>query len=122
MTSRRIAGLCWSAGGAVWAARWLLALSPSVTGVARYAGLALLGAGLMIAGAGLVKRDTPWLRAVAGVGAAGLVWSVVEVFRPAGEAQTFDGATGILAVVVGLLVLSSGRARAPKRPAGAHAR
>lgn len=122
MSARRIAGLCWLLGGAVWVARWQLSLSPSATDTMRYAGLALVGVGLLIAGASLVKRGTWWLRGVAAVGAAGLTWSVAEVFRPTGEALMFDGGIGIVAVVVGLFGVATGRRRTSSRVVGSHAR
>ncbi|MBA3783293.1 hypothetical protein [Nocardioides sp. InS609-2] len=122
MTPRRIAGLCCLLGGAVWVARWVLAPSGSAADAMRYAGLALLGVGLLIAGAGLARRGTWWLRAVAGVGAAGLTWSVVEMFRPVGGALMFDSITGIVAIIGGIFASVTGRARTPRRSAGAHAR
>lgn len=122
MSPRRFAGLCCVLGGAVWVARWQLAPSAATSDAMRYAALALLGVGLVVAGGSLVKRGTWWLRAIAGVGAAGLTWSVAEVFRPAGEALMFDGVTGVVAIVIGLFGVVTGRSRTPGRSAGAHAR
>jgi hypothetical protein len=112
MSTRVVAGLCCLLGGATWAARWLLDPSGSTTGLLRYAGLAMLALGLAVAGGALGNRGRWWLRTIAGVGSAALVWSVVDVVRPAGEALAFDGA----------LAVASGRERAPRRGAGAHAR
>ncbi len=130
MTPRRTAGLSCLLGGALWVARWPLAQSVAqsvdssgpAADAMRYAGLALLGVGLVIAGAGLAPRGAWWLRAVAGVGAAGLMWSVAEVFRPVGDALVFDAVVGMIAVLGGLVAYTTGRASAPRRAVGAHAR
>lgn len=121
MSTRAVAGLCCLLGGAAWVARWVLAPS-AAEDLLRYAGLALLALGLAVAGGGLGRRGPWWLRAVAGVGAAALAWSVVDVVRPAGEHPAFDGLLGLVAVAGGALAVASGRERVPRSRAGAHAR
>lgn len=122
MSPRRVAGLCCLLGGALWVVDWVAEPPEATADLVRYAGLALLAVGLVVAGAGLARRGSWWLRVLAGGGAAFVTWSVVDVLRPTGDALTYDGLVGASAVLLGLVAVVTGRDRTARRPAGAHAR
>lgn len=89
-----------------------------------WGGLALVLLAAAVAASRLVSGSAVVLRAVVGVAAPLLVWSVLEFFRP-GDAEWYAGVWGAFALVAGALGLWRARGeRAPgvRTSRGAHAR
>ena len=118
----RVAGLL---GGACWVARMVLDRGGSegaMVDALYWAGLALLFVALVGFGTTLVSKGAVWLQAIVGIAFPLLVWSVVEVLRPAGDPVVLDAVVGILIAGVSLLALGRSRGgdeRPPRRHAGA---
>ncbi|MCW2845094.1 MAG: hypothetical protein JWN22_3010 [Nocardioides sp.] len=115
-------------GGLCWLARFVLDRNGSGAAGAvdalHWAGLVLLAVALVAAGAGLVSSSATWLRAIVGVALPLLVWSVLGVVHPAGDAETIDGLFGLGMAVLSVAGLVRGRSRRGhrSRSVGAHAR
>ena len=125
MDLRVIARWAGLVGGLAWLTRYLLDLvgaSQSTMSVLYWLGLVLLFGGMASMGAGLVSAT--WLRAIVAVAFPLLVWSVLEVLHPTGNAYAIDGVFGLLAAVIAAVAMSKApRERRPRtRSAGAHAR
>ena len=125
MDLRVIARWAGLVGGLAWLTRYLLDLvgaSQSTMSVLYWLGLVLLFGGMASMGAGLVSAT--WLRAIVAVAFPLLVWSVLEVLHPAGNAYAIDGVFGLLAAVIAAVAMAKApRERRPRtRSAGAHAR
>ncbi|PVG84563.1 hypothetical protein DDE18_02870 [Nocardioides gansuensis] len=132
MTPRSLAPPAAALGGAFWTVRWLMGgpeVDRSAGDVLHWLGLVLLALALAVVGAGLVSRSAAGLRALVAVAFPVLVWSVVEVVRPSGDAHVFDGLVGVIALVAALVVLALRRKGAdrdrprprPRSRRGAHA-
>ncbi len=112
-TTARVAGLL---GGLLWIVRVVLdraGLSSELDAL-HWSGLVLLAVALAAVGAGLVSKSATWLRIVVAVAVPLLVWSVVEVVRPVGDALAFDG---VLGAIVVLAALGSLLRRRPRKDA-----
>lgn len=111
-------------GGLLWLGRWLLdpVVGDAASGVLHWAGVACFAVALAAAGAGLVSDSATPLRLLVAVAFPLLVWSVVEVLRPAGD-LLLDAVLGVAGLVVGGARLVRGRPRPRSRShrAGAHA-
>ena len=112
-------------GGLVWVGRWLLdpLVGDGTSGVLHWAGVACFAVALAAAGAGLVNQSATPLRLLVAVALPLLVWSVVEVLRPAGDLP-LDAVLGAFGLVVGaarLVGRPPPRPRSRSRRAGAHA-
>jgi hypothetical protein len=124
-TLARASGLV---GGLCWLVRFVLDLGGSGSGGAadlfHGAGLVLLAVALVAMGAGLVSRSATWLRAIVGIAFPLLVWSVLEVLHPAGNAAGIDGVLGLVVALVAAAGLVRGRTRREPRirSVGAHSR
>lgn len=125
-TLARLAGLV---GGLCWAARFVMDLGGSGTGMVGdglyVLGLLLLVVALVAAGAGLVSTSATWLRVIVAVAFPLLVWSVLQVLHEGGNAQVIDGVFGL--AVAGISVVQLVRSKPKRQPpsrrrAGAHAR
>ena len=106
-------------GGLCWVVRWVVDL----TGVAaswadpvRWAGLGLLAVALACVGASLVSKSALWLRLIVAVAFPALVWSLFSVVRGDGDAVALEGALGLLAVVLSVVVVVVGRRSAAPEP------
>ena len=130
MTPRSLAPRAAALGGALWTVRWLIGgpeVDRSAGDVLHWLGLVLLALTPAVVGAGLVSRSAAALRALVAIAFPVLVWSVVEVVRPSGDAHVFDGILGVIALVAALVVLARRRrgAERDRRPTrarrGAHA-
>ena len=114
-------------GGACWLLRLVLDVAGTDDGsfvaLLEWAGLVLVGVALGALGAGLVGKSELWLRAIVAVAFPLLVWSVLEVLRPAGNPAVIDGLLGVvvLAICARRLAQDGGTA-AERRAHGAHAR
>jgi hypothetical protein len=122
LVSGVVGGLCWLA---------LLALDQAGSGGAglhdalHWAGLVLLGVAMVGFGASLVSSSALWLRVIVGIAFPALVWSVLEVFHPAGDPEVVDGIFGGAVVLLSIIGLTRRPARPdppPRRTHGAHAR
>ncbi len=127
MDLRAIARWAGLVGGLIWLTRFVLDLAgagQSVLSVLYWVGLVLLAAALASMGAGLVSSSATWLRAIVAVAFPLLVWSVLEVLHPAGNAYAIDGVFGLLAAVIAAVAIAKARPERPPRTrsAGAHAR
>ena len=127
MDLRAIARWAGLVGGLAWLTRYLLDLAgagQSILSVVYWLGLVLLFAAMASMGAGLVSSSATWLRAIVAVAFPLLVWSVLEVLHPSGNAYAIDGVFGLLAAVIaGIAIAKAPRERRPRtRSAGAHAR
>ena len=125
MDLRVIARWAGLVGGLAWLTRYLLDLvgaSQSTMSVLYWLGLVLLFGGMASMGAGLVSAT--WLRAIVAVAFPLLVWSVLEVLHPSGNAYAIDGLFGLLAAAIAAVAIAKApRERPPRtRSAGAHAR
>lgn len=125
MDLRAIARWAGLVGGLAWLTRYLLDLAgagQSILSLLYWVGLLLLFAAMASMGAGLVSAT--WLRAIVAVAYPLLVWSVLEVLHPVGNAYAIDGFFGLLAAVIaGVAIAKAPRERPPRtRSAGAHAR
>ena len=123
-TLARAAGLV---GGLCWVAR--LVLHPrgggAASGALHVAGLALVAAAVVGAGADLVSTGATWLRAIVAVAFPLLVWSVLEVLHDGADPVTVDGLLGLVVAAVAGVGLARSRQREGGRLdplAGAHAR
>ena len=114
-------------GGVCWVLRLVLDVAGSGNGafldVLEWAGLVMVGVALAALGAGLVGKSELWLRVIVALAFPLLVWSVLEVLRPAGNPAVVDGLLGavVLATCARRLTRDGGPAAAP-RAHGAHAR
>lgn len=129
MDLRTIARLTGVLGGLCWVVRWVLDLTGTGDGlldVLQWAGLALLGVSLAGYGAGLVSRSAVWLRVIVAVAFPLLVWSVLEVFRDAGDPVLVDAVVGGGVLLVSAVGLARGGGPEPedqpRRAHGAHSR
>ena len=126
MDLRAIARWAGLVGGLLWLLRFVLDLVGSddsmVLDLLYWAGGLLLAAALVSMGAGLVREV--WLQAIVGIAFPLLVWSVLEVLHPAGNAVAIDGIFGLLASGVAVFAIAKARPERPPRArhAGAHAR
>jgi hypothetical protein len=116
-------------GGLSWLA--LLVLDQAGSGgsglhdALHWAGLVLLGIAMVGFGASLASSSAIWLRVIVGIAFPALVWSVLEVFHPAGDPEVVDGIFGgavALLSVVGLARRPARHGPPPRRAHGAHAR
>lgn len=120
MDLRAIARWAGLVGGLAWLTRYLLDLvsaGQSILSVLYWLGLVLLFAAMASMGAGLVSAT--WLRAIVAVAFPLLVWSVLEVLHPAGNAYAIDGVFGLLAAVIAAVAMAKApreRLRGPGRP------
>jgi hypothetical protein len=134
---RTLAGIAGVLGGLLWLARLALDLARSLeddaSSVLLWSGAALLVAGVLEIGLGLVARAPVWLRAVVAVGVVALAASLVAVLHGGGDGVVVDGALGLVAVVVCARRVRIQRRRArsaaaarrrggQRRAAGSHAR
>ena len=127
MDLRAIARWAGLVGGLAWLTRYLLDLAgagQSILSVLYWLGLVLLFAAMASMGAGLVSSSATWLRAIVAVAFPLLVWSVLEVLHPSGNAYAIDGVFGLLAAVIAAVPIAKApRERRPRtRSAGAHVR
>ena len=123
LVSGVMGGLCWFA---------LMVLEQADSGRAglhdglHWAGLALLAVAMVGFGASLVSSSALWLRVIVGIAFPALVWSVLEVFHPAGDPEVVDGIFGGAVVLLSIIGLTRRPARQepppPRRTHGAHAR
>ena len=114
-------------GGVCWLVRLVVDLAGSGDGVLvdalEWGGLVLVGVALGALGAGLVGKSELWLRAIVAVAFPLLVWSVLEVLRPAGNPAVVDGLLGVVVLATCARRLSQGDGpRTERRAHGAHAR
>ena len=114
-------------GGVCWLVRLVLDLTGTDDGtlvaVLEWGGLVLVGIALAALGAGLVGKSELWLRAIVAVAFPLLVWSVLEVLRPAGNPAVVDGILGVVVLAICAHRLQQGGGpRTERRPHGAHAR
>jgi hypothetical protein len=88
--------------------------------------LLFLGVAALGAGAGLVSSSATWLRVLVAVCFTLLVWSVLQVLSQGIDDRLLGAVVGVVAVVVGTVVLRRPPARTPepagRRPRGSHAR
>jgi hypothetical protein len=127
MDLRAIARWAGLLGGLFWLLRFVLDLAGSdgvVLDLLHWAGGVLLFVGLASMGAGLVSTSATWLQAIVAVAFPLLVWSVLEVLHPAGNAVAIDGIFGLVAAGVAVYAIVKARPERPPRArhAGAHAR
>ena len=91
MSLRAVALVSGVAGGLCWLALLVLdRVESGSTGLhdaLHWAGLVLLGCAMVGFGASLVSRSALWLRVIVGIAFPALVWSVLEVFHPAGDPE-----------------------------------
>lgn len=111
-------GLCWVVPGLAD----VLGSTPGWIGTFHWVGLVLLGLALAAVGSGLVSRSAPWLRAIVALAFPLLVWSVYFMLRGSGDDPAFDGAVGVLAVVLSVVapVVSRRSAAVPSVQRGRH--
>lgn len=124
-TPAALAGL---AGGLAWLAALALDRNgwSALAEVLEWTGLVLVLGAAVAAGAGLVSRSTPWLRATVGVCFALLVWCLVYLVGGSGDGRLAHAGLGLLAVVAAALAMARRPAPVPtvggRHARGAHAR
>ena len=98
MNLRAVALVSGVVGGLCWSTRLVLDLTETggtgLLDALHWAGLVLLAVAMVGFGAGLVSSSAAWLRVIVGIAFPALVWSVLEVFRPAADTEVVDGVFG----------------------------
>jgi len=129
MSLRTVALVSGVVGGLCWLALLVLEQaesgSPDLHDALHWAGLALLAVAMVGFGASLVSSSALWLRVIVGIAFPLLVWSVLEVFHPAGDPEVVDGIFGGAVALLSIIGLARRPARQnppPRRTHGAHAR
>jgi hypothetical protein len=103
-TTRLVGAAFALAAGALWVLRWLFTEPDSVAEVILHWGATVpFVAALCLVGAGLGSALA--LRAICAVALPLLVWSVIELVRPAG--LWFDGAVGLALAFAGAAVVAT---------------
>jgi hypothetical protein len=124
-TAAAVSGLL---GGPCWLAAFVLDRTGEggIVDALTWAGIALLAAAVLGAGASLVSRSAGWLQVVVAVCFAVLVASVLEVLRDSIDGLAVYAVFGAVAAVVSVMALVRGRpaavAPAGHRARGSHAR
>ena len=123
MSPAKLAASAALLGGLLWIAHALLGGgSDPVPSMLHVVGLAALLLAAAVFGSTLVKSDAVGMRLTVGVASGLLALSLIEAFRPAGNAW-YDGVWGLLAASIGGLALLRRRGNTSRRrAAGAHAR
>src|SRR4051812_26409119 len=108
MGLRIAAALTGLVGGLAWIAALVLDRTSggALVDALIWAGLFLLGAATLGAGAGLVSRGAVWLRVLVAVCFAALVWSILELLADSLEDQVVYAGFGLVAVVVSVVTLA----------------
>lgn len=99
----RLAALAGLVGGLAWIAAWALDrfAGSGMADVLGWVGLVLVLLAAAVGGLALVPTAPAWLRAVAALGAAVLVWAVVATAQESvGSSRVVDLLAGVVAVVV----------------------
>lgn len=98
----RLAALAGLIGGLAWIAAWALDrfAGSGVADVLGWLGLVLVLLAAAVGGLALVPTAPAWLRAVAALGAAVLVWAVVATAQESVGSRVVDLLAGVVAVVV----------------------
>lgn len=108
----RLAAVLGLLGGLCWVLSFVLdrATGGGVVDVLAWAGLALVLLAAAVGGLSLVPAAPVWLRAIAAVGAAVLVWAVVATAGGSVESRVVELVAGVLALVVsGAVIARTGR-------------
>lgn len=120
----RLAAAASLLGGLLWIAYALLGGGGDpVAATLRFVGLASVLLASVVFGSSLVKSDAVAMRVTVGLASGLLALALIEAFRVT-DSPWYDGFWGIVAALLGALVLFRQRGRSPRapRPGGAHSR